>query len=76
MDLLANMFEKSLVYVYSYGVILEKFQNKDITLAGRIKGCIVDSAPVAAPDPQVIFYCRIVVHKVPRQHGCWKDIVR
>ncbi|XP_022882206.1 transmembrane protein 53-like [Olea europaea var. sylvestris] len=37
----------------AYGVILEKFQNKDITLAGRIKGCIVDSAPVAAPDPQV-----------------------
>ncbi|KAL2545788.1 alpha/beta-hydrolase superfamily protein [Forsythia ovata] len=37
----------------TYGVILEKFQKKDITLTGRIKGCIVDSAPVAAPDPQV-----------------------
>ncbi|KAL3824289.1 hypothetical protein ACJIZ3_020318 [Penstemon smallii] len=37
----------------TYGVILEKFQKMDSTLPGRIKGCIVDSAPVAAPDPQV-----------------------
>ncbi|KAL1556462.1 transmembrane protein 53-A-like [Salvia divinorum] len=37
----------------TYGVILEKFQNKDVDLAGRIRGCVVDSAPVAVPDPQV-----------------------
>ena len=37
-----------------YGAILEKFQNHDSSLLGRIKGCIVDSAPVAAPDPQVM----------------------
>ncbi|XP_023550651.1 transmembrane protein 53-like [Cucurbita pepo subsp. pepo] len=37
----------------TYGAILEKFQNHDSSLLGRIKGCIVDSAPVAAPDPQV-----------------------
>ncbi|CAI9275377.1 unnamed protein product [Lactuca saligna] len=36
-----------------YGAILEKFQMQDVTLMGRIKGCIVDSAPVASPDPQV-----------------------
>lgn len=37
----------------TYGVILEKFQKQDHSLMRRIKGCIVDSAPVAAPDPQV-----------------------
>ncbi|XP_074274070.1 uncharacterized protein LOC141597499 [Silene latifolia] len=37
----------------TYGVMLEKFQKQDSSLLGRIKGCIVDSAPVAAPDPQV-----------------------
>ncbi|GFP94017.1 transmembrane protein 53-b [Phtheirospermum japonicum] len=37
----------------TYGVMLEKFEKKDCDLTGRIKGCIVDSAPVAAPDPQV-----------------------
>ncbi|XP_073032089.1 uncharacterized protein [Primulina eburnea] len=37
----------------TYGVILEKLQKKDSDLIERIKGCIVDSAPVAAPDPQV-----------------------
>ncbi|KAL9669868.1 hypothetical protein QQ045_007418 [Rhodiola kirilowii] len=37
----------------TYGVILEKFQNQDPSLMSRIRGCIVDSAPVAAPDPQV-----------------------
>ena len=36
-----------------YGVILEKFKKQDPSLMGRIRGCIVDSAPVAAPDPQV-----------------------
>ncbi|ERN09377.1 hypothetical protein AMTRI_Chr09g12460 [Amborella trichopoda] len=37
----------------TYGVILEKFHNEDSSMISRIKGCIVDSAPVAAPDPQV-----------------------
>lgn len=37
----------------TYGVILEKFQKQDPSLMGTIRGCIVDSAPVAAPDPQV-----------------------
>ncbi|KAK8945905.1 hypothetical protein KSP40_PGU011413 [Platanthera guangdongensis] len=37
----------------TYGVILEKFQKQDPSVIGKIKGCIVDSAPVAAPDPQV-----------------------
>ncbi|KAK3019048.1 hypothetical protein RJ639_003743 [Escallonia herrerae] len=36
----------------TYGAILEKFQKQDLTLMGRIRGCVVDSAPVAAPDPQ------------------------
>lgn len=44
-----------------YGVILEKFKKQDPSLMGRIRGCVVDSAPVAAPDPQVIdtFCCMI-----------------
>ncbi|XP_049384123.1 uncharacterized protein LOC125848311 [Solanum stenotomum] len=37
----------------TYGVILEKFQKQDHVLMRMIKGCIVDSAPVTAPDPQV-----------------------
>ncbi|OMO62363.1 hypothetical protein COLO4_33108 [Corchorus olitorius] len=37
----------------TYGAILEKFKKQDPSLTGRIRGCIVDSAPVAAPDPQV-----------------------
>ncbi|XP_010279460.1 PREDICTED: transmembrane protein 53-like [Nelumbo nucifera] len=37
----------------TYGVILEKFQKQDPSLKGKIRGCIVDSAPVAAPNPQV-----------------------
>ncbi|GMG98917.1 hypothetical protein Nepgr_000757 [Nepenthes gracilis] len=37
----------------TYGVILEKLQKQDPSSLGRIRGCIVDSAPVAAPDPQV-----------------------
>ena len=41
------------LYSFRYGAILEKFQKNDPALTGRIKGCIVDSAPVAAPDPQV-----------------------
>ncbi|KAM7272463.1 hypothetical protein ACFE04_027126 [Oxalis oulophora] len=27
---------------------------KDLSLMGQIKGCIVDSAPIVAPDPQVL----------------------
>lgn len=37
----------------TYGAILEKFQKQDCSLMSRIRGCIVDSAPAAAPDPQV-----------------------
>ncbi|CDY24583.1 BnaC05g32670D [Brassica napus] len=37
----------------TYGAILEKFQKQDSSLMGRVKGCIVDSAPVAAADPTV-----------------------
>lgn len=37
----------------TYGAILEKFQEQDPSLMGKIRGCIVDSAPVAAPDAQV-----------------------
>ncbi|KAG0461914.1 hypothetical protein HPP92_020390 [Vanilla planifolia] len=37
----------------TYGVILEKLQKQNPSVLGNIKGCIVDSAPVAAPDPQV-----------------------
>ncbi|KAK6931766.1 Protein of unknown function DUF829, TMEM53 [Dillenia turbinata] len=37
----------------TYGVILEKFQKQDPSLMSNIRGCIVDSAPVASPDPQV-----------------------
>ncbi|WMV13688.1 hypothetical protein MTR67_007073 [Solanum verrucosum] len=39
-------------YAECYCVILEKFQKQDHALMRMIKGCIVDSAPVAAPDPQ------------------------
>ncbi|VVA98302.1 unnamed protein product [Arabis nemorensis] len=37
----------------TYGAILEKFQKQDSSLMQRVKGCIVDSAPVAAADPTV-----------------------
>ncbi|KAJ4865904.1 alpha/beta-Hydrolases superfamily protein [Raphanus sativus] len=37
----------------TYGAILEKFQKQDSSLMGSVKGCIVDSAPVAAADPTV-----------------------
>ncbi|KAK1387254.1 transmembrane protein 53 [Heracleum sosnowskyi] len=59
-DCLEDELEKNLVFHtfsntgwLTYGVILEKFQEMDYTLRGRIKGCIVDSAPVASPHPQV-----------------------
>uniref|UniRef100_A0A803N9A4 Uncharacterized protein n=1 Tax=Chenopodium quinoa TaxID=63459 RepID=A0A803N9A4_CHEQI len=41
----------------TYGVALEKFHTQDPSLIGRIKGCIVDSAPVASPDPQDVSSC-------------------
>ncbi|KAJ4974289.1 hypothetical protein NE237_007463 [Protea cynaroides] len=37
----------------TYGVILENLKKQDPTLMGNIRACIVDSAPVATPDPQV-----------------------
>jgi len=33
--------------------MLERFQRQDPSLMEKIRGCIVDSAPVANPDPQV-----------------------
>ncbi|CAM6008141.1 unnamed protein product, partial [Sphagnum balticum] len=37
----------------TYGVILEKLQERGDHLLGKIKGCVVDSAPAADPDPQI-----------------------
>jgi hypothetical protein len=37
----------------TYGVILEKLQERGDNLLGKIKGCVVDSAPAADPDPQI-----------------------
>lgn len=36
----------------TYGIILEKMQDQG-HLLGKIKGCVIDSAPVPDPDPQV-----------------------
>ncbi|KAF0902209.1 hypothetical protein E2562_014448 [Oryza meyeriana var. granulata] len=36
-----------------YGVILENLQRQDPSTMDKIKGCVVDSAPVAVPDSQV-----------------------
>uniref|UniRef100_A0A1D1XWY2 Transmembrane protein 53 n=1 Tax=Anthurium amnicola TaxID=1678845 RepID=A0A1D1XWY2_9ARAE len=59
-DLVAEEQGKNLIFhTFSntgwimYGVILENFQKQDPSLMGKIKGCIVDSAPVPNPDPQV-----------------------
>lgn len=59
-DWLEEENEKNLVFHtfsntgwLTYGVVLERFQNQDPSLTERIKGCIVDSAPVAEADPQV-----------------------
>lgn len=49
-----------------YGVMLEKFQKHDPSVMGRIRGCVVDSAPVAAPDPQVNDNCTSVTGKEQR----------
>jgi hypothetical protein len=37
----------------SYGVILDNLQKQDPSAVDNIKACVVDSAPVASPDPQV-----------------------
>lgn len=37
----------------TYGAILEKMQKQGEHLLERIKGCVIDSAPVPDPDPQV-----------------------
>ncbi|KAK6146591.1 hypothetical protein DH2020_020460 [Rehmannia glutinosa] len=44
---------KNLVFHTFSNVGMADFQKKDSALTGRIRGCIVDSAPVADPDPQV-----------------------
>ncbi|KAL5066784.1 hypothetical protein RYX36_017671 [Vicia faba] len=59
-DWLEEENEKNLVFHtfsntgwLTYGVILERFQKQDPSLMKKIRGCIVDSAPVANADPQV-----------------------
>ncbi|XP_002970474.2 transmembrane protein 53 [Selaginella moellendorffii] len=37
----------------TYGVLLERLLQKNNKLLDKVKGCVVDSAPVAEPDPQV-----------------------
>ncbi|KAL2651852.1 hypothetical protein R1flu_019980 [Riccia fluitans] len=37
----------------TYGVVLEKLQARGTQLINKIKGCVIDSAPSADPDPQV-----------------------
>lgn len=46
--------------------MLEKFQKHDPSVMGRIRGCVVDSAPVAVPDPQVNDNCTSVTGKEQR----------
>jgi hypothetical protein len=36
-----------------YGAVLERLHQEGSGLLGKIKGCVVDSAPVVDPDPQV-----------------------
>lgn len=59
-DWLDGESEKNLVFHtfsntgwLTYGVILEHFQKQDPSVMERIRGCIVDSAPVAYPDAKV-----------------------
>ncbi|THU60224.1 hypothetical protein C4D60_Mb07t10390 [Musa balbisiana] len=49
-------FTFPLANVMSYkvgGKVEQDFRKQDPSVIGKIKGCVVDSAPVAAPDPQV-----------------------
>lgn len=48
-----SLSEFPIYWICRYGAILEKFQKQDSSLMGRVKGCIVDSAPVADADPTV-----------------------
>lgn len=48
-----SLSEFPIYCICRYGAILERFQKLDSSLMGRVKGCIVDSAPVAAADPTV-----------------------
>ncbi|OIW12761.1 hypothetical protein TanjilG_24694 [Lupinus angustifolius] len=59
-DWLEGENEKNLVFHtfsntgwLTYGVILEHLQKQDPSVMERIRGCIVDSAPVSYPDPHV-----------------------
>ncbi|KAE9611577.1 putative alpha/Beta hydrolase [Lupinus albus] len=59
-DWLEGENEKNLVFHtfsntgwLTYGVILEHLQKQDPSVMERIRGCIVDSAPVSYPDPEV-----------------------
>nr|GEZ87414.1 transmembrane protein 53 [Tanacetum cinerariifolium] len=45
--------ESNHILYYLCRAMLEKFQRQDDNLMDRIKGCIMDSAPVATVDPQV-----------------------
>jgi hypothetical protein len=47
------LLECFVLHCFRYGVMLEHFQRQDPSLMEKIRGCIVDSAPVANPDPQV-----------------------
>nr|KYP69236.1 Transmembrane protein 53 [Cajanus cajan] len=60
-DWLDGESEKNLVFHtfsntgwLTYGVILEHFQKQDPSVMERIRGCIVDSAPVAYPDAKIV----------------------
>lgn len=52
-DAICLLIEWFGIHCCRYGVILEHFQKQDSSMMERIRGCIVDSAPVAYPDPQV-----------------------
>jgi hypothetical protein len=52
-DVIFLLLECFGLHCFRYGVMLEHFQRQDPSLMEKIRGCIVDSAPVANPDPQV-----------------------
>jgi hypothetical protein len=41
------------LHCFRYGVMLEHFHRQDPSLMDKIRGCIVDSAPVANADAEV-----------------------